>query len=231
VKRRLEGVKRLLRWAHRAGLIIEDITVSMRPVRFSRAAGPAGLATAEVQSLLRAAGESGHGNNHRNYALVQILLQAGLRVEELTLLCVGDVTARERVGVVCVRHAKGSKQREVPLNATARRAIRRYLESRGSVLPQEPLFCVAGGRAMSVRTVQHTITELARRAPIVRLAVSPHTLRHTFALTYMQKNPGRLAELSALLGHESLDATAIYLRPSLEELAATLERSPLNVDR
>ena len=56
-----------------------------------------------------------------------------------------------------------------------------------------------------------------------------HTLRHTFALNYLQHNPGKLVELADLLGHDSLDTTAIYTRPSVESLARDLERSPLNV--
>ena len=73
------------------------------------------------------------------------------------------------------------------------------------------------------------ISELARRAKITRISVSPHTLRHTFALSYLQHNPGKLVELADLLGHDSLDTTAIYTRPSSESLAQDLERSPLNV--
>jgi integrase len=52
--------------------------------------------------------------------------------------------------------------------------------------------------------------------------------RHTFALNYLERNPGKLVELAALLGHESLDTTAIYLRPSREEMARGVERSRLN---
>jgi site-specific recombinase XerD len=73
------------------------------------------------------------------------------------------------------------------------------------------------------------IAELARRAEIDRIPVSAHTLRHTFAASYLKTNPGKLVELSGLLGHESLDTTAIYARPSQDDLALDLERSPLNV--
>jgi site-specific recombinase XerD len=53
-------------------------------------------------------------------------------------------------------------------------------------------------------------------------------MRHTFALNYLEKNPGKLVELAALLGHESLDTTAVYLRPSQEDMAQGVERSRLN---
>jgi site-specific recombinase XerD len=83
---------------------------------------------------------------------------------------------------------------------------------------------------MPPRNIQATLTHLARRAKLHRIRVSAHTLRHTFALTYIRQNPGKLVELASLLGHASLDTTAIYTRPSREELAQDLERSRLNVD-
>ena len=82
---------------------------------------------------------------------------------------------------------------------------------------------------MTIRAIQAVIAALAQRARLTRVRVSPHTLRHSFALTYLKQNPGKLVELATLLGHDSLDTTALYTRPSTEELAADLERSPLHV--
>ena len=117
----------------------------------------------------------------------------------------------------------------MPLNATARRALSLYLESRGKIGADDPFFTNAQNKSLPTRTIQAVITELARRAKISRVKVSAHNLRHTFALDYLRQNPGKLVDLASLLGHESLDTTAIYTRPSREELAADLERSRLNV--
>jgi integrase/recombinase XerC len=123
-----------------------------------------------------------------------------------------------------VRAGKGSKERSVPLNASARRALTLYLRMRGDYTVHDPLFLSErGGRAMSLRTMQATIGELARRAGISRIPVSAHTCRHTFALAFLRRNPGQLVELATLLGHESLDSTAVYLRASEEELARAVE--------
>ena len=53
-------------------------------------------------------------------------------------------------------------------------------------------------------------------------------MRHTFALKFLERNPGKLVELAALLRHESLDTTAVYLRPSRDDMAEGVERSRLN---
>ena len=122
--------------------------------------------------------------------------------------------------MVRVRAGKGVKKREVPLKGSARRALALYLKTRADHDSSGPLFLSErGGHAMSLRTVQATVQELARRAKITRIPVSAHTCRHTFALTFLRRNPGKLIELARLLGHDSLDTTAVYLRPSAEELA------------
>lgn len=231
INRRLDALRRLCRWAHGTGSLSTDVAHGLRPVRTVRNRQPAGLTDAEAYALLRAAGASLRGLAARNYALVQMMLQAGLRVGEAASLQIGDVTLHDRSGSVRIRAGKGLKAREVPLNATARRALRQYLGDRGGRPAVEPLFLSSRQGAMPVRSIQAVIASLAQRARIKRLAVSAHNLRHTFALGYLRDNPGKLVELAGLLGHDSLDTTAVYTRPSGDDLAADLERSHLNVDR
>ena len=191
----------------------------------ARSAGsPGGFAKKKFRGLLRAAGQSGHGLARRNYALLQLLLQTGLRVGEASRLAIADCQINARSGMVLVRAGKGGKEREVPLNAGVRRALAQYLKTREGYTPHEPLFLSErGSAAMSLRGMQATVQELARRAGITRIPVSAHTCRHSFALAFMRRNPGKLIELATLLGHESLDTTAVYLHPSTEELAQAVE--------
>ena len=230
VNRRLDALRRLCRWARGTGALPAGSVLDVRPVRTERNRQPAGLTDPEVHALLRAAGASSHGLAARNYAMVQLMLQAGLRVGEVAALQVGDATLGDRSGTVRIRHGKGLKARDVPLNATARRALRQHLDRRPAPDAGAPLFASSRDAAMPVRTVQAVMTTLARRARLKRLAVSAHTLRHTFALGFLRDNPGKLVELASLLGHDSLNTTAIYTRPSRDDLAADLERSHLNVD-
>jgi integrase/recombinase XerC len=226
VNRKLEALRRFCRWAHATGKLRTNVAADLKLARAPRGTRPKGLLPAEVQALLRAAGQSRRALARRNYAVVQLLLQAGLRVSEAATLRIKDLEIRERQGKVHIR-GKGNKERYVPLNATVRRALQTYLDEREEIGAQDPVFLSDTGAALSVRSIQSLVSELARRARITRIAVSAHTLRHTFALGYLKQNPGKLVELATLLGHESLDTTAIYTLPSEEELAADVETQQL----
>jgi site-specific recombinase XerD len=75
---------------------------------------------------------------------VQLLLQTGLRVSEVAALTQEDVKLGARTGQVTVRAGKGLKFRQLPLNATARRALQNYRETQIESKPQRPLFFSKG---------------------------------------------------------------------------------------
>ena len=224
INRKLQAIKKLFGWALLKGLVKGNVAREVRFVRVAERLRPKGLTEPEVQSLLRAAGQTRHGLAKRNYALIELLLETGLRVGEAADLHIDDVDLHDRSGVVRVREGKGRKQREVPLNSAARRALKLYLKGREPVREKDHLFLSErGGQPLSLRTIQATVSDLARRAKITRFAVSAHSMRHSFALRFLRRHPGKLVELAALLGHESLDTTAVYTRPSAEDLAADVE--------
>jgi integrase/recombinase XerC len=227
--RRLEAVRRLLRWAEAYGAMARNVALHVKSVRVVRERGPLGLTAAEVHGLLRAAGESSHGLARRNYALVQLMLQTGLRVGEVAALRRSDIVLRDRAGTVRVRNGKGLKEREVPLNATARRALRQLLEQEPTAPPEAAVFRSGRNAAMPIRSMQNAIAALVRRARLARSDVTAHSLRHTFALAWLRQHPGQLIELSQLLGHVSLDTTAVYTRASAADLARGVEQTPFNL--
>jgi site-specific recombinase XerD len=214
INRRLEALRRLGRWACRTGDLDADTLGHVPPMRTIRDRRPGGLTDHEVQALLRTAGTSSHGLAARNYAMVQLILQAGLRVGELAALRLSDITMNARSGNIRVPQGTGLKAREVPLNTIGRRALARYLADRPADDQHAALFLSGRDTAAPVRTIQTVITSLARRARLKRIPVTATTLRHTFAINYLRDNPGQLAELADLLGHESLDMAALYERAS-----------------
>ena len=155
-------MRRLCRWARGTGTLSGDVARDLRPVRAVRNRQPIGLTDPEVHALLRAAGASTHGFAARNYALAQVMLQAGLRVGEVAALRVADITLSDRSGNVRIRHGKGLKAREVPLNATARRALKRYLAARPASAKEAALFVSGRERPRRVHRVLGGVDALAK---------------------------------------------------------------------
>lgn len=230
INHHIQVLKRVYAWAAQNRLIPDNPASSLHFVKRVASTKPQALNKDEIHALLRAAGLSTHGLATRNYAIVQLMLQAGLRVGEVKNLLIRDVLIKERSGFVNVVDGKGRKHREVPLNSIARRALTSYLETRDIIEPDNSFFITKRGASGTIRALQLLISSLAKRATITRINVTAHTLRHTFASQFLQANPGCLVELSMLMGHESIDTTAIYTKASKETLAAQIERSGVNVD-
>lgn len=183
---------------------------------------PKALSKKDIHKLLSVTLHSSHGTQKRNYAIVQLLLQTGIRVSELVNLEMRDLTLYDRSGELRIVNAKAGKERTVPLNNYARRALRSYLENL-NLDKRKEVFFSKQNKKMTTRAVQLIMNNLGKKAGIE--AVSPHTLRHTFAINYLRSNPDCLVELSTLLGHESLDTTSIYTIASKERLASTIENA------
>ena len=230
INHHIQVLKRFYTWASQIRLMPDNPASALHFVKRATTTKPNALNKDEIHALLRAAGLSTHGLAVRNYAIVQLLLQSGLRVGELNNLLVKDVVMRERSGCVNVVDGKGRKHREIPLNSIARRALTNYLELRNSSEPDDVLFTTKRGEQGTIRALQALISGLAKRANITRISVTAHTLRHTFATQFLQANPGCLVELAMLMGHESIDTTAIYTKASKEKLAEHMERSGVSSD-
>jgi integrase/recombinase XerC len=228
VNRRIQSLRLFFRWLKEQKHIEHDPAEKLHFMRISKHRKPYSLTRDEVLSILRAANISPHKMEKRNFALVQLMLQTGMRVSEVADLKQEHVKIKAHGGFVRIV-GKGFKEREVPLNTSARRALSEYFEHIAETSPKDPVFYSNRKTALSARTIQKTIANIVKRAGIKRIQVSNNTFRHTFAVNYLKSNPGKLVELASILGHESLNTTAVYTWPTGEDLAKDLERIPLNV--
>lgn len=209
VNRRLAAIRKWLSWAQDTGQI-GRLPRLPRRVRQEKLA-PRALSRKEQNALLRAVERYG---STRDKALVYVLLFCGIRVGELVTLQVEDLEIKQRMGKMTVR-GKGDKYREVPLPSIVRRALKEYVGERKS----GPLFLGQRG-PLTVRGVQQILKKYAYHARIEHL--TPHVLRHTCATNLLNKGVD-LVKVAALLGHENLNTTARYTRPTFEELAGAVE--------
>ena len=228
INRRLQSLKRFFEWAYRENRIKINPFSSVRFVRLQRTNQPHSLNKKEVHALLRAAGQSKHGLAKRNYAFIQLALQTGVRIGEIVKLQFRDLSIQERIGFVKVVDGKGLRERKIPLNATVRRALSAYFKEK-FLQPDDFIFATKRGGPVTIRGLQSIVQTLGKKAHIKRVHFTTHTLRHTFAMNFLQANEGKLVELASLLGHESLNTTAIYTRASEESLAESVEKIEANI--
>ena len=173
---------------------------------------PRYLTVAEIEALL-AVPDTSTPSGLRDRAIVEVLYAAGLRVSELAGLDLADVDLTQaQVRVV----GKGSKERIGLLGRPAVAAVRAYLQAgRPALLGQRPsqaLWLNRRGGRLSVRSVAMTLSRAGQQAGI-RISVSPHVLRHSFA-THLLDGGADLRVVQELLGHANLATTQIYTHVS-----------------
>ncbi len=142
-------------------------------------------------------------NDARMYAIIEILLQTGIRIGELAALKMEDVK-KDSLHIPAVEK---HEERDVPLNARSREALRRYLEIRPKI-ESGPLFVTKSGKSFLVRNIRTAIERYFRIAEIKNAKVND--LRHTFVAHHLRHGIS-LVLLSKLLGHKRLSTTERYL--------------------
>ncbi|HOP69397.1 MAG TPA: tyrosine-type recombinase/integrase [Bacillota bacterium] len=215
INRHLASLSAYFRWAVERGLSPQNPVDGIKSVKQERLA-PKWLERREQLSLLRAVQAS---KKPRDIALINLLLHTGLRVSEVCALDLDDVFLRERSGWVVVRSGKGGKRREVPLNATVRSSLADWIEAR--CREPGPLFFGQKGNRMTSRGIEHLIAKYARIAGVEK--VTPHSLRHTFCKSLIDSGES-LDRVAVLAGHESLNTTARYTRPSVGDLQKSVDK-------
>jgi integrase/recombinase XerD len=212
VNRSLISVKRYFGWAIRHQLITYDPSVPVKLAGQEEAA-PRQLDDHEEQALVVAAAKG----RLRDHVLILLLLHTGLRARELCQLRRDQVNLGKRSGFLEVI-GKRNKYREVPLNATARKALEEYLPT----LPASSVFLFPSSKtkaALSERALGYIIKKYAR---MVRLPdVSPNDLRHRFGYRMAESVP--LHRLAQIMGHDSLDTTRLYIQGTRHDLQQAVE--------
>jgi integrase len=174
--------------------------------------------TEDALHRLIAAAKRTH-NPKRDEALILVMLDTGLRASELCALTVGDIDLQE--ATLTVREGKGGKSRYLPMAQATRKALYNYLRDRDTDT-DEPLFLSdrggSAGNGLTRHGLRFLFNRLAKAAGIIGVRCSPHTLRHSFAVSYL-KNGGNQFALMNLLGHTDTKMTARYVKYSQADVA------------
>lgn len=167
-------------------------------------------------------------NQKRDFCILTIFLNCGLRLAELCSLNIDDIKADGTMTVT----GKGNKERLVYLNEACREAIRDYLSVRPNEnLPyphQNALFISRNHRRISPKTVQHIVKTHLQKAGLGGQGFSTHKLRHTAATLMYQHGQVDIRVLKDILGHSNLGTTQIYTHVSDTQIKNAVDSNPLS---
>jgi integrase/recombinase XerD len=237
VARRLSAIRQLYRFLYAEGRRKDDPAAVLEGPKRARPL-PKTLTIAEVDRLLRVAGQADPAaplavqlRAARLACLVELLYATGLRVSELVALPASVASGDAKIIVV---RGKGGKERLVPLNAAAKRAMTAYRallgraaadgsRGAGAAAGSKWLFPSFGGSGhLSRQHFARELKALAAAAGLRPARLSPHVLRHAFA-SHLLHNGADLRVVQTLLGHADISTTQIYTHV-LEERLKSLVR-------
>lgn len=217
----LSGIKSFFRFLLLEEVIKKDPTELLEAPKLKRKL-PVHLSLEEIDQLFEAIDHS-TPEGQRNRAILETMYSCGLRVSELTGLCISNLYLD--VGFVRVI-GKGNKERLIPIGETATKHIKLYrthIRSHLSKIKQDAedvLFLNRRGGALSRVMVFMILKDLAEKSGLKK-NIHPHTLRHSFA-THLVEAGADLRAVQEMLGHKSITTTEIYTHLDRKYLRETL---------
>lgn len=150
----------------------------------------------------------------RDYTIMLLLLDTGIRVREACDITLNDINWKDNLITI---NGKGFKQRGVPLQPTMKRQLDKYVRLRGD-LDTNVLFVTIDNTPITRRQVQDRIKHYGKMAGLKHIRVSPHTFRHTFAKMSIM-NGANIFALQKILGHTTLEMVKRYVNMFSDEAA------------
>ncbi|MDR0979296.1 MAG: tyrosine recombinase XerC [Lachnospiraceae bacterium] len=189
---------------------------------------PKYLSLNESLDLLTKTHEEENRNNKRDYAIITIFLNCGIRLSELININIKDINFSDyKLNVI----GKGNKERTIYLNKACVNAINDYLSVRPHDIAKndarDALFLSERKERISSRTVQYIVKRELQKTGLDINKYSVHKLRHTAATLMYKYGNVDIRALQELLGHESIATTEIYTHVDNSQVRAAVESNPL----
>jgi site-specific recombinase XerD len=214
--RKLAAIREYFRFAQLEGLIDRSPVDGIDTPKTEKRARNY-LTPEEYHRLLAAAGA-----HPRDYCILMLFLQTGIRVSELCALTLDDLDLIAKS--LEVRHGKGMQARTIELEKKGTQALKNWLSARPRTIPDR-LFLNRDEEPLGERGVQKLLAKYCKLAGITK-RISPHSLRHTFA-SYKAEAGVSPFQLQQWLGHSSLDTTQIYVHLARKNAKKVMEATSL----
>lgn len=216
---------------NKAGLIEKNPAQNLETPKLDKRI-PKYLTLDDSKKLLEAVNDMDDRNKERDYAIITLFLNCGMRLSELVGINIKDINFSECQMTVI---GKGNKERTIYLNKACMTAINNYLAVRpvegiktDKANSKNALFLSERKERISRRTVQYIVDKELRAAGLDTSKYSVHKLRHTAATLMYQYGNVDIRALQEVLGHESISTTEIYTHVANVQARSAIENNPLS---
>lgn len=227
--RKLSAIKALYKFlVNKRGLMSDSPAANIDTPKKKKALPKYLTLEESIQLLQTVAGNSDSPNCVRDYAIITLFLNCGLRVGELAGISLPDMDPELRSLRVV---GKGNKERIVYLNGACQNALRAYMAIRRGPeyekLTDKALFLSNRQQRFSDKGIQHMVYKYLNMAGLGSRRFSVHKLRHTAATLMYQSGEVDIRVLKDILGHEQLNTTQIYTHLSDRNMQDAMAHNPL----
>lgn len=212
---------------NKAGLIEKNPAQNLETPKLDKRI-PKYLTLDDSKKLLEAVNDMDDRNKERDYAIITLFLNCGMRLSELVGINIKDINFNDqKLNVI----GKGNKERTIYLNSACMNAVNKYLAVRThdnvKYDSKDALFLSERRERISNRTVQYIVKQELKRAGLDTNKYSVHKLRHTAATLMYKYGNVDIRALQELLGHESISTTEIYTHVDNSQIRNAVESNPL----
>lgn len=222
--RKVSSLRSFFKYLEKVAHVIEHDPCKDLDIPVPKTSLPKFLSLNESMRLLDVSNNEG---SERDYCIITIFLNCGIRLSELVGINIADIDFYEnRIKVL----GKGNKERMIYLNNACVDALNKYLEVRKSneKASSEPaLFISNQNKRISKRRVQQIVENALESAGLDGKGITTHKLRHTAATLMYQYGDADVLTLKELLGHASVSTTEIYTHLNNESVRNAVESNPL----
>ena len=202
--RKLNSIRTFFRFLKNSQKIDQNPSLDVSHPKYSQTA-PRILSKLEYHALRDFAKD-----DSRTYALIEVLLQTGIKIGELAGLKLGDV----QEAALRIKTYGKTPARDIPLNKSVKKALSEYIKARGVGKPEDPLFITRSGKSILIRNIRQIINRCFREVEIQKATVND--LRNTF-IAQQIVNGASLEYIAKIVGHRRLSSTERFLTLVKEE--------------
>ncbi|NMB91275.1 tyrosine-type recombinase/integrase [candidate division WWE3 bacterium] len=203
ISRKTNAARTFIKYLNKEGILKEDISDQLKHPKFETKA-PRILTKLEYRALRDAAKD-----DNRSYAMIEVLLQAGITISELAGMKLEDLDIKGETGSLFIARKNNREERIVPLNKAAVEALSKYINNtRVKSDKSTNVFITKSGRPLLIRNIRSTIDRFFRLAGVENAKVND--LRHTFVANHI-RNGVNITYLAKVAGHKRISTTEKYL--------------------